>query len=186
MKNPILSHLRLEDDFQSSNTVLHLKPTKDHQTGNEPAGVSPEIEMQWLKTTDIKVPNPDEGVHYHNALNVFTTTLVNHILSKEWNESSDVMFAEAVTLHGRTYTRSGISSIISFFQACHLKLELKDFTIHNIHVDLEDRKAAVRGDIVYCATHSGMEREVTEGPCILHFVITSVGWNIVQMEIPGL
>lgn len=188
MKNPNPSHHQPEDDSRTSNTGLKLNPEmKYNHVMFASAWDSPKIERQCPKTLPVfKEQNPDEEAHHHTELRSLTTTFVNNVLSKEWSESSNVIFAEAVALHGRTFTRSGISSILCFFQACHVKLQLEDFTIHNIHVDLENHKAAVRGDMVYCGTHPGMERELTEGPCILHFELTSVGWHIAQMEIPGL
>lgn len=188
MENFTPLHHRPEDDSRTSNAVLKLNAEiKYNDVSVDWAVISPKIENQWLKNFSVsKEHNPDEEAHHHAELRRLTITFVNHVLSKEWSESSNVIFAEAVALHGRTFTRSGISSILCFFQACHVKLALEDLTIHNIHVDLENHKAAVRGDMVYCATHPGMEQELTEGPCMLHFELTSVGWHIAQMEIPGL
>lgn len=186
MKSHNPSHHQPEDDSRTSNTGLKLNPEMKYNHVLF-ASVWDSSKMERPKTLPIfKEQNPDEEAHHHTELRRLTTTFVNNVLSKEWSESSNVIFAEAVALHGRTFTRSGISSILCFFQACHVKLQLEDFTIHNIHVDLENHKAAVRGDMVYCGTHPGMERELTEGPCILHFELTSVGWHIAQMEIPGL
>lgn len=179
MKSHYPSHHRPADDFRTSNTVLPLKPEMNcAHLRIASDGVSPTIEKEEHK--------PEDEVQHRNELRRLTTTFLNHVLSKEWSESSNAIFAEAVALHGRTFTRPGISSILCFFQACHSKLELKEFTIHNIHVDLEHHRSAVRGDLVYCATHSGMERELTDGPCILHFELASTGWHIAQMEIPGM
>lgn len=188
MKSPNPSHHQPEDDPRKLNTILKPNPKmKYNHVMFESVWDSPKIEKQWPKTLPaFKEQNPDEEAHHHTELRGLTTTFVNQLLSKEWSESNNVIFAEAVSLHGRTFTRAGISSILCFFQACHVKFELEDFTIHNIHVDLEHHKAAVRGDMVYCGTHAGMEREVTEGPCILHFELASDGWHIAQMEIPGL
>ncbi len=182
MKSPNPSHHQPEDDSRTSNTGFKLHPELNYNHVRVESGWdSPKKNLAVFKKQ-----SSDEEAHHYTELRSLTTTFVNNVLSKEWSESSNVIFAEAVALHGRTFTRSGISSILCFFQACHVKLQLEDFTIHNIHVDLENHKAAVRGDIEYCGTHPGMERELTEGPCILHFELTSVGWHIAQMEIPGL
>jgi len=115
-----------------------------------------------------------------------SANFIMRVLSKEWSEYDIYFLSDSVTFHSKTFTRSGMSSIISFFQCCHSDLALEQFSIQNVHVDLENRKAVVRGDIVYCATHPGMKTEVVEGPCIIHFMLGNLDWEIVQFDIPGL
>lgn len=123
--------------------------------------------------------------HDHD-LRRLSNNFINSVVSKKWNEFETFVLGDAVSFHEKPYTRTGISSIIAFFQDLHSTIELGQFTIQNVHMDFENKKGVVRGDLSYNATLQGMEPRRIEGPCILHFEIGPLDWDIVEFDIPGL
>lgn len=116
----------------------------------------------------------------------FSNNFINSVFSKKWNEFETFVLGDAVSFHEKPYSSAGISSIIAFFQDLHSTIELEQFTIQNVSIDTENKKAAVRGDLIYRATRCQKETEQIEGPVILHFEMGLFDWDIVQFEVPGL
>ncbi len=116
----------------------------------------------------------------------FSNHFINGVVSKTWSEFEMFVLADTVSLHNTPYSRSGISCLIEFFQDIHSTIELEQFTIHNVSIDLENKKGVVRGDLTYRATLFQKETEQIEGPVILHFEHGQLDWDIVQIEVPGL
>ena len=134
----------------------------------------------WYFTYEDFHPNHDYD------LRRFSNQFVNSVVSKTWSEFEAFVLADTVSLHDTPYSRSGISCLISFFQDLHAAIQLEIFTIQNVHIDLENEKGVVRGDLTYSATLHQKEAERIEGPVILHFEICSGYWEIVKIEVPGL
>lgn len=161
MKKSIRMHIGTVDELCASNAVLQLNRAGDRET--ELCGTNHDDDLRRLAINFIGV-----------------------VVGKKWNQFEAFVLADHVCLHGHVFSRHGTSSIISFFQDAHSQIELTQLTIQNIHVDLVNRKAAVRADIMYCATRHGLLAETVEGPCILHYAQGPINWDIVQLEIPGL
>lgn len=123
--------------------------------------------------------------HDHDLRRV-SNNFINSVVSKKWNEFEAFVLGDAVSFHKKPYSSVGISSIIAFFQDLHSTIELEEFTIQNVSIDLENKIAAVRGDLTYRATRCQKETEQIEGPVILHFEMGQFDWDIVQFEVPGL
>ncbi len=123
--------------------------------------------------------------HDHD-LRRLSNNFIKSVVSQKWNEFETFVLADAVSFHEKLYTRTGISSIIAFFQDLHSTIELEQFTIQNVRVDEENKKGVVKGDLTYKASLNRKEPESIEGPCILHFELGHLDWDIVQFEIPGL
>ncbi len=134
----------------------------------------------WYFTYEDFHPNHDYD------LRRFSNRFISSVVSKASSEFETFVFADTISLHDTPYSRSGISCLISFFQDLHAAIQLEIFTIQNVHIDLENEKGVVRGDIVYIATNHQKQAERIEGPVMLHFEICSGYWEIVKIEVPGL
>ena len=138
----------------------------------------------------------EDGVHgfnyeefhpnHDNDLRRFSTDFINDVAGGKWREYKTYVLSEVVCLHQKMYTRSRISSIIEIFQEFRSTLALEHLIIQNVTIDLESKKAIVRVDIAYSSTLPGKKPEIIEGPCIIHFEMSSSGWDIVGFDIPGL
>ena len=115
------------------------------------------------------------------------TDFVKSIFRKAWNEEFDALhLAETVSLNGKKYNSSGISSVILVFQEAHRSFVMEHFTIEEVTMNAEAGEGMVKAKLAY--TRESLQGELVqqEEECTFRVVMENGYWNIALFKLPGL